>query len=467
MAQQSAPHLTRALGLTGLTLFGLSYMAVGTVFTTYGIVNQVTEGRLPLSYVVALVAMLFTALSYAAMVHKFPVAGSSYTYVQQSFGGTVGFLAGWLLMLDYLFIPMLNFLILGLYVSGQFPSIPMQIPAFIAIVVIYIFNILGIKLASRFNIATVAVSTAVVATFGILALKSAIGDPEAPGLLEPFLPGSQGFSPILTGAAILALSFLGFDAVSTLSEEAKRPNRDIPRAIILTTLLGGGIFILVSWVGALAYHPDDWSAVPSEVLDSAGVVLANFVGGDVFGVIMVIATIAGCLGSGLAGQVSVSRILFSMGRDEILPRPLGRLSRRFKTPVIATSVVSVIALSCLFLSLDQVAFMVSFGALAAFSMVNLSVIRTYLFPAKGTGERSVTGIIRYGLLPLIGFGLCIWLWTSLEPFTWVIGGIWAIIGVGILAAKTHFFSRPVPTMDFSEADVPDLNAVTHPERGHK
>lgn len=464
MAQQTSTQLRRALGLTGLTLFGLSYMAVGTVFTTYGIVNQVTDGHLPLAYVVALIAMLFTALSYAAMVHKFPVAGSAYTYVQQSYGGAIGFLTGWLLMLDYLFIPMLNFLILGLYVSGQFPSVPMQIPAFIAVVLVYVFNVLGIKLASRFNIATVVISAAVVATFGIMSLKMAVGDPNAPGLIEPFLPGSQGFSPILTGAAILALSFLGFDAVSTLSEEAKHPNRDIPRAIILTTLLGGGLFIVISWVGALAYHPEDWTAVPQELLDSAGVVLANFVGGEVFGVIMVVATIAGCLGSGLAGQVSVSRILFSMGRDGILPRPLGRLSRRFKTPAVATTLISVIALSCLFLSLDQVAFMVSFGALAAFSMVNLSIIRTYLFPANEVGVRSVAGIIRYGVLPLIGFGLCIWLWTSLEPFTWVIGGIWALVGVGILAAKTNFFRRPVPTMDFSEADDldPDDEHATAP-----
>ncbi|MHC6175908.1 APC family permease [Glutamicibacter sp. X7] len=453
MEQQTTPQLRRALGLIGLTLFGLSYMAVGTVFTTYGIVNQITEGRLPLAYVVALITMLFTALSYAAMVRKFPVAGSAYTYVQQSYGGAAGFITGWVLLLDYLFIPMLNFLILGLYVSSQFPSIPMQIPAFGAVLLVYLFNVLGIKLASRFNIATVAISTAVVVAFGILALKLAVNDPNAPGLLEPFLPGAAGFSPILTGAGILALSFLGFDAVSTLSEEARRPNRDIPRAIILTTLIGGGIFIVVSWIGALAYRPENWATVPQDLLDSAGVVLANFVGGPVFGIAMVIATIAGCLGSGLAGQVSVSRILYSMGRDGILPRRFGALSARYKTPVFSTTIVSLIALSCLFLSLDQVAFMISFGALAAFSMVNLSVIRSYLFPRDGEPARGVLSLIRYGLLPGIGFALSIWLWTSLDPVTWVVGGIWALLGVGILAAKTGFFRRPVPTMDFTEVET--------------
>lgn len=459
MTQQTPPQLRRALGLVGLTLFGLSYMAIATVFTTYGIVNQVTDGRLPLAYIVALITMIFTALSYAAMVRKFPVAGSAYTFVQQSYGGVAGFLTGWLLLLDYLFIPMLNFMILGLYTATQFPSIPMQVFSLAAVVLVYVFNVLGIKMASRFNTATVAVSVATVFVFGLLALKMAINDPSAPGLLEPFTIGAEGFSPILTGAGILALSFLGFDAVSTLSEEARNPKRDIPRAIILTTLIGGGIFIVISWIGALAYHPSDWSTVPQELLDAAGVVLAEHVGGQVLAVVIVISSIAGCLGSGLAGQVSVSRILYSMGRDGILPRPLGRLSKRFKTPVVATTLVSVVALSCLFLSLDQAAFMISFGALAAFSMVNLSVVRAYLFPSSGVAEQTPWGLIRYGLLPLIGFGLCIWLWTSLEPFTWVIGAIWAAIGLAILLAKTRFFSRPVPTLNMEDAEADAGNPI--------
>lgn len=465
MEKEKPVQLRRALGLFGLVLFGLSYMAVATVFTTYGIVNQITNGRLPLAYVVALITMLFTALSYAAMVKKFPVAGSAYTYVQQSFGGVAGFLTGWLLLLDYLFIPMLNFLILGLYVNSQFPSIPMQIPAFMAVALVYLFNVFGIKLANRFNIATVAISAAVVAAFAILALKMAIADPNAPSLLAPFIPGVEGFSPILTGAGILALSFLGFDAVSTLSEEARRPGRDIPRAIIMTTLIGGGIFILVAWIGSVAYRPERWANVPQELLDSAGVVLANHVGGSVFGVVMVIATIAGCLGSGLTGQVSVSRILYSMGRDGILPRRFGTLSQRYKTPVFATTVISAIALLCLVLSLDQVAYMISFGALAAFTMVNLSVIRVYLFSRESTPTPSVWLVIRYGLVPAVGVALSIWLWTSLQPFTWIIGGIWAAIGVLIMALKTNFFRKPVPTMDFVEADVIQGEHVATPSQG--
>ncbi|PRI11275.1 APC family permease [Leucobacter massiliensis] len=459
MSTASAPHLRRTLGPVTLTLFGLSYMAIGTVFTTYGIVNQITEGHLVASYVVALVVMLFTASSYAAMVRRYPVAGSAYTYSQQSFGGAAGFLTGWVLLLDYLFIPMINFLILGLYVGTQFPSVPSWVFTLAALVGVFIFNVLGISLVGKINTAIVVVSLAAVLVFAILAIKTAINDPNAPSLIEPFIPGSAGYSPIFTGAAVLALSFLGFDAVSTLSEEAKRPRTDIPRAIMLTTIIGGLLFIFVSWVGARAYFLDDWSQASQQLLDAAGVVLFSHVGGEVLTVIFIIITVAGCFGSGLAGQVAVSRILYSMGRDGILPRPLGILSKRFGTPVVAATVVSVFALSGLFLSLDQAAFMISFGALAAFAMVNLAVIRSYLFPKGGRQDPLTTWqVIRYGAIPLIGFGLTIWLWTSLEALTWLVGGIWMLIGVIILALKTGFFRRPVPKLDFSE-DAPSTEAI--------
>ncbi|MDF2919889.1 MAG: amino acid transporter, partial [Microbacterium sp.] len=345
MSQRSRTSLPRSMGVVGLTLFGISYMAIGTVFTTYGIVNQLTEGHLVASYVVALVVMLFTASSYSAMVRRYPVAGSAYTYAQQSFGGGVGFLTGWILLLDYLFIPMINFLILGLYANTQFPAVPVWVFTLGAIVVALILNVLGISLVSKVNTAVVLISFAAVVVFAFFAIKTAIGDPDAPGVFEPFLPGSAQFSPVLTGAAVLSLSFLGFDAVSTLSEEAKRPRRDIPIAIMVTTIVGGLLFIVVAWLGALAYHLPDWSAAPQALLDAAGAVLFDHVGGPILAGSFVFITVIGTLGAGLAGQAAVSRILFSMGRDGILPRPLGGLSKKYGTPVVATALVSLVALA--------------------------------------------------------------------------------------------------------------------------
>lgn len=452
MSDITQPALQRKLGLTGLTVFGITYMTVITVFTTYGIVNQVTGGHLPLAYLVAVVAMLFTAGSYGAMVRRYPVAGSAYTYTQQSFGGAVGFLTGWVMLLDYMFIPMINFMLIGIYMNTQFPTIPVWVFTLVALLLVLLFNILGITLVNKLNFAIIGLSVILVVVFVVLAFKHAFGGDSAVSLLAPFSFGEGGIGAIASGAAILALSFLGFDAVSTLSEEAKRPRKDIPRAIVLSTLIGGLFFIFVSWAGALAFHPD-WAALSPEEIEAAGVTVMNNIGGEPFTAFFVAVYVAAAFGSGMTGQVSVSRILYAMGRDGMLPKPLARLHRRFGTPIVSATIVSVFALSALFLSLDVVAFMISFGALAAFAMVNLSVIRTYIFPKGVSRERLTSKLIILRLVyPAIGFALTVWLWSQLEPITWLVGGSWLIVGVVIIAIVTKGFKLPVPKLDFSEHD---------------
>ena len=452
MSDSSQPRLKRTLGLTGLTLFGVTYMTVITVFTTYGIVNQVTDGHLPAAYIVAVVAMLFTAASYGAMVRRYPVAGSAYTYSQQSFGGAAGFLTGWVMLLDYLFIPMINFMLIGIYLNTQFPDIPVWAFTLAALLLVLLFNILGITLVSKLNMAIIGLSVILVIVFVALSFKTAFGGDASVSLIEPFTFGEGGIGAIASGAAILALSFLGFDAVSTLSEEAKNPRKDIPRAIVLSTLVGGLLFIIVSWAGSLAFQPD-WASLSQAEVDAAGTTVMDSFGVPWMTSFFVAVYVVGAFGSGMTGQVSVSRILYAMGRDGMLPKPLSRLHQRFGTPIVAAITVSVFALSALFLSLDTVAFMISFGALAAFAMVNLSVIRTYIFPKGGRREPlGARSIIVHLIFPLIGFALTIWLWTSLQPTTWIVGAIWVAVGVVIIAIVTGGFKRPVPKMDFSEQD---------------
>ncbi len=447
MSTQTEPQLKRTLGLAGLTLFGLTYMTAITVFTTYGFANLASDGHLPASYIAAAVAMIFTALSYGAMVRRYPVAGSAYTYTQQSFGGTVGFLTGWAMLLDYLFIPMINFMVIGTYMQTRFPDIPWQVFMLVSLVGVFALNALGIKLINRVNFVIIAISLIMVVMFVVLSLQSMGNGEGASSAIEPFM-GELG--PVFAGAGILALSFLGFDAISTLSEEAKNARRDIPRAIVLATVFGGLIFIVVSWVGAMAYSPD-WGSMSEAELDSAGVGAMLAVGGEAFANFGVAAYVAGAFGSGLTGSTSVSRILYSMGRDGVLPKPFARIWTRYGTPIVAAAVVSAFALLGLVIPLLTVSTMISFGALAAFSLVNLSVIRTYLFPKGGRTQPATAGEwIRYGVLPFIGFCLTLWLWTALSAQTFMYGGIWLFFGVLVLAWSTKFFRRPVPKMDFTE-----------------
>jgi amino acid transporter len=244
-------------------------------------------------------------------------------------------------------------------------------------------------------------------------------------------------SPILAGAAILCLSFLGFDAVSTLSEEARDATRTVPQAIMIATIVSGIIFILLSYVSQLVFPSNKFADVDT---GSTDVMVAA--GGAFVNTFFTAAYVAGALGSALTSQASVARILFAMGRDGILPRKVfGHVSAKYSTPVYATLVVSAISLLAVWIDLAILASVVSFGALVAFSVVNLSVIKHYFVDMR---ERN---ILLNLIAPAIGFLLTAWLWTSLSGTALTIGLIWLAIGFVWLLGVTRGFRRPTPVLD--------------------
>ncbi|MGP9783122.1 Putrescine importer PuuP [Arthrobacter sp. MYb224] len=443
-AGQGPGELKRVLRLPQLVLFGLVYMVPLTVFTTYGIVTQITGGRLPLAYLITLAAMLFTARSYGLMSRAFPVAGSAYTYTQRTFGAGVGFVSGWALLLDYLFLPMINYLVIGIYLHEAIPGIPATVFVVAAIALVTVLNVIGVVSIARTNIVIIAVQAIFIVVFLALGFSVAFGAGEV-DMLAPFAGdgSAPGFAPVMAGAAILCLSFLGFDAISTFAEETRNPRKTLPTAIMITTLLCGALFIVVSFTGHVAMPSNDFGNV-----DSAAVDVMLHVGGSVLAVFFTAAYVAGATGSALVSQGSVARILYAMGRDGVLPRKFfGKLSARFSTPVPAIMLVSVISLSSALISLEVLAEMVSFGALVAFSMVNLAVIGHYFV---GEGQRRGIEFFHHLLVPALGFALTIWLWTSLTGRTLLIGVLWLLIGLVYLAVLTRGFTRPVPKLDLTE-----------------
>ncbi|SDA30091.1 amino acid/polyamine/organocation transporter, APC superfamily [Pseudomonas sp. NFPP10] len=436
--------LRRILGLPALVFFGLVYMVPLTVFTTYGVVTQLTGGRTAAAYVITLLAMIFTALSYSVMVKKYPIAGSAYSYASLSFGPGIGFLAGWSLLLDYLFLPMINYLVIGLFLNLAFPAVPAWVFVVATISLVTLLNIRGIGSVSSMSNLIVCAQMVFVVVFVALVVRQLAGA-ENLDLSAPWVgDGSQdGLLPLMAGAAVLCLSFLGFDAVSTLAEETRDPRRDIPRAIVITTLGAGLLFILLAMTSQLAFPGSSFKDA-----DSAASEVMLHAGGRFLEMFFTATYVAGAAGSALASQASVSRILFSMGRDGILPRRVfGTLSERYKTPVVAIVLVSLVSLLAVVIDLTTLASMISFGALVAFSVVNLAVIKSHL----GQGQlRSTARLLQYGLLPLIGFALIAWLWTSLSALTLGIGLAWFALGLLYLGIHTRGFRQPAPTVQFSE-----------------
>ncbi|MGH8417907.1 MAG: APC family permease [Pseudomonas sp.] len=439
----SSRRFRQALGLVGLVLFGLAYMVPLAVFTTYGLVTQMTKGHLPTAYLLTLAAMLLTAYSYGRMVQVHPYSGSVYTYTRKAFGAYFGFIAGWTLLLDYIFLPLLSYLLIGIYMSEYFPAVPTAVWVLGSITLVTVLNLFGIESITRVNWILVVAQLVFIAVFVGLSLHNLSGHSAPLSLLAPF--HHEGFSVplIMAGAAVLCLSFLGFDAVSTMAEETPNPRRTIPLAIMVVSLFGGLLFLLVSYFAQMVFP--EWNSFADP--DSASVDVMRRVGGELLVTAFTATYVAGCFASAMVSQASVSRVLFAMGRDGALPSVFGKLVTKKRVPATAIMLVSLFSLIALFITLDTVANMISFGALFAFSAVNLAVIKHYLVDQKLRGTRNY---LMYAALPALGFLSTIWLWTSLSGMAFTIGLCWMGLGMICLLGVTRGFRVKMPDLQMAE-----------------
>ena len=439
-------QMTRSLTLSSVVLFGLAYMTPIIVLGTFGILAQQTGGVVPTAYLVALIAMLFTAYSYGQMAKAFPTAGSAYTYTRKSIHAKLGFLVGWAVLLDYLFLPMVIWLIGAAYLNSAFPSIPMAGWIIAFIVVTTLINVVGLKLAKSVNNLMMLVQLLVLAAFVVLCIHYVVGDAtKSLWNLTPFFNSDMKMPMVMSGAAIACYSFLGFDAVSTLTEETKDPRRTIPRAILLVTIFGGVAFVGVSYFVQLAHPGAEFVSA-----DNAAFEIAKNIGGDIFASIFLIGLIIGQFASGLSAQASASRLLFAMGRDAVLPKSVfGKLNARYQTPVNNLVVCGVLALLALTMDITTSTSFINFGAFLAFAFVNLSVVFHYYLPKK---QRSLRDVVMYLLFPLIGMVADLYLLISLDEHAITLGLIWLATGTGYLAYITGLFQREPPELDFVEAE---------------
>ncbi|VVN90529.1 Putrescine importer PuuP [Pseudomonas fluorescens] len=438
-------RLQRTLSLGSVVLFGIAYMTPIIVLGTFGILAQSTAGMVPAAYLAALVAMFFTAMSYGRMASAFPVAGSAYSYVRKAISPKLGFIAGWAVLLDYLFLPMAIWLIGAAYLNSAFPAVPQWIWVLAFIGITSAINIVGLKLANGINALLMLVQFLVLIAFVALCVHYVGGDASTPlWSIKPFFNGDMQMPLIMSGAAIACYSFLGFDAVSTLTEETRDPRRTIPRAIMLITLIGGLIFVGVSYFVQIAHPSFQFDSV-----DSAAYEIARNIGGDLFVSIFLIGLIVGQFASGLSAQASGSRLLYAMGRDGVLPKAFfGTLHERFGTPINSILLCAVVALLALKLDVTTSTSFINFGAFLAFSLVNLSVIFHYWIGGEKKGLRE---FVLFLLFPFIGLAADLWLMVSLDHLAIYLGLSWLAIGVVYLAVLTGGFRRQPPEMDFQEA----------------
>lgn len=439
-------QLTAKLSLTSVVLFGLAYMSPPIVMLMFGVIAVTSKGTAPTAYLIATLAMLFTALSYGKMARLSPVSGSAYTYARRMIGDHIGFLVGWAILLDYFFLPMVAWLIQSLYLNAQFQAIPIWAWLLVNIGLTTLINGLGIVFADWVNRGLMLLTIAGIGAFIFMCVHFLGAAPAAPGAsAAPFWNAHSSMLAVTAAAAIAAYSFLGFDAVTTLSEETIDAKRTIPRAIVLIVLIGGALFVTVSFIMQLV-HPGATFANES----TAAYGMSVQVGGQVFADLVNSAVIVGGFASGLAIQASTSRLLYVMGRDGVLPqRFFGYLHPRFKTPVLNLLLVAVASIGSLGLSLDTATSFINFGAFLAFTMVNVCVLAYYRRERANGHALSVFG---YLVLPLLGAAIDIALLTQLNWIAIGLGLGWLAIGILYLTVLTGGFRLAPPAMQLAKAE---------------
>ena len=439
--KESTGAMRRVLTRWDLILFGLVILSPTAVYPVYGIVQTVAHGQAALSYVVAMVAMLFTAASYGRMAAVYPSAGSTYTYVQNTFNPYVGFLAGWAMILDYFLIPLESNIYASLTASRLVPQIPYIAWVFFFTVVVMMVNVRGIRLLANANTVMMAVMTTCAIFFIALSIRYVQLHYGASALISSrgiFQPHQLSVRPLMLGASIAALSYIGFDAISTLAEDTVHPEKDIGFATVLVCLLQTVICVATVYFASLAWN--DYQTFPQ--IETAILDIGHRIGGQMMFLILTLVLIIAGVSSALTGQAGFCRLLFAMGRDGIIPRSLfGHLHPRYGTPTRAIYITSAASLAGALLMRFQIAIeLLNFGAFVGFILVNLSVIQCFFISRK---ERHGIGLVRNLLFPFAGALVCVYLWMNLSGKAKIVGFLWLAAGGVYLAIHTRGFrNRP-------------------------
>lgn len=429
-------ELDRTLGLRNLLVYGMIMMAPIAPMSVYGFVVRQSHGMVPLVYLVGIVAMLFTALSYKRLSGVFPTAGSVYTYVQRGWHPYLGFLAGWMILADYLLVPALIYAFSASWLQGLLPGVPTWIWVLAFVAFNTLVNILGIELQAKAHFLLLILELVALAIFlafaieFVFVLKRGVGG----WSIAPFFqPQHLNVGFVATATSIAVLSFLGFDAISTLAEETKNPRKTVGNATVLALLLLGSIFIFQTYVAALA-HPDYHSLDAQLGFFQIG----REVGGAwLYTLLIVINVIAAGIANALAAQLAIARILYSMGRDRALPASafLSRVHPRLKTPIHAILLVAALSIALVLLVPEEVILkLVNFGALTAFMLLNITVFVYFYLKQK-----RYRNVFSYLVFPMLGLLIVAFVWSGFDRTTFLIGGAWLVVGLTLGAFKYRNF----------------------------
>jgi putrescine importer len=415
--------LKRSLRYWDLVLYGIILIQPTAPMPSFGVIYQNAHGHVVSAILCALVAMLFTSISYGRMSREYPEGGSAFTYVSRELHPAAGYMAGWCMAMDYILNPLICTIWCSKAAENFAPGIPYIAWAIFFAAMFTLLNLNGVETSARIN-NMMAAALGVVIVLVVIAfvryLFHMAHQPES-FYTSPFYDRSTfSSSALFRGTSIAVLTYIGFDGISTLSDEAKDPGRSIPRAIVATCLITGILASIEVYLAQLVWP----RGVAFPDVDTAYVHISGRAGGPILFAIVNGALLLATIGSGMASQLGASRLLLAMGQDGAIPkRFFGAVSRRNRIPSNNVIMIGVICLAgALLMSYERGAELLNYGALLAFMGVNLA--SAVLGWRQGRGSQWL-----WILLSLLGFAVCLFIWLNLNHQALIVGTAWAIFGV--------------------------------------
>lgn len=420
-------QLRRSMSLTDVVIYGLIYMVPLAPLAVFGIIFNFSNGMPALVYLVAAVAMVFSALSYKEMAKRFPIAGSVYSYVRFGMNRGVGFVAGWAILLDYLLLPALLSVFAAAAMTSLVPGIPEFVWVIVFVLLAALINLRGIKLTSRMNMIFLVIQLVVFAVF-VVSACIAVAQGRGSFSLAPIFQAT-GFSwAIVFGAIpIAALSFIGFDAISTLNEEARGGGKTVSKATMIVLVVVAFLFAAQVYLAAI-FVPVGTTFAPGDATNNAFYHLAGDIVGEWFRVIITLTSaLIAIFANSIVSQATSSRLVFSMARDGQLPRLFAEVSRK-QVPRNALLLIVVLSLVIGITGTSQqelLTTLVTFGALTAYILLNITVVVQF-----GVRERS-RNIALHWISPILGAGVLFYALLNANVNAQILGAGWLLIGAGI------------------------------------
>lgn len=419
-------ELKRSLSLADLIIYGLVFIGPIAPFAFYGYVSSTAKGMVVLAYVVGAIAMFFTAYSYKLLSADFPLAGSVFAYARRAIGEKTGFIAGWMLVLDYILLPAAVYLAAANALHDIVPTLPRWAMVLGFIVVGTAINYIGVQITALVNKLIVVVQLAVLVAFIVLGLYALNHGAGAGHLTLKPLYQAHVFSIglVFSAVSLSALSFLGFDAISTLAEETKGDSkRLIGRATLISLALAAALFVVQTWIAT-----DLANGMVFASPDTAFYEIIAIAGGKSFSIVTAfICAMTFGLSSASVVQASISRLLYAMAREGRMPAFMSAVHPKFRTPfksLLFVSAVS-IAVAMAFLNhFDLIGILVNFGALTGFLILHVTVVVHFIIRKRSRAY------VRHLVCPSIGFCILAYVLYYMDPDAWLLGLSWFALGLG-------------------------------------